>query len=313
MSDNQVEFGAGAGVVPEQAPAKKGMMGAISAKVEGAKAKAEAVQNSALNYVKDVVQGETGPWPAPGGKWPPEYKNKDFWYPLVGKGKIVHRCAPTRDHKTTKDSLGQEPWATTHKLGPWCSWSRDCPWSCLNCMGAYLYPISVYLVCQQRKQLLLENEKNYECCGGLWGTKFTLLCNESCTEGNEDCCMFLETFLFPWCALRTNRWMIKGHYQLEDNCVDTTLMQVSAPCRVCGECMCSTPELEEIAYIFLTPCYGCLFAQQALEMKARGYPFLGHSPGDIASTYHSTIGCGYSGNVIVQKTINHPHAGATMT
>ena len=289
-----------------------GALKSAESKAQGAvdqvQERGEQVVNAAMGYIQNQTAQETGPWPAPGGEWPVEWNtSKSFWYPRAKNAQFSQPNFPGRTNKTTKDSKGTDKWATTENCSTYGVWTRDCPYAFFYTLAGYIYPFSAAAYCIQRKKLLLHNPDNYECCAGLLGSRLTVLCN-SCTSGNELCCMCMESFLFPWCALHANRWIVQSHYGLEDSCTDHLMIDCSIICRAPGECCCGVPECEEIATILYTPVMGCFYAQHEHEMKTRGYPYLGRTAGDLAMSYHGGVkGCGYNGNVLVKKSLPHPH------
>ena len=318
-----IEFGAGAqggGVVPDgdqqsptpapasDTPEKKGgfagLKGSLKKQSENL---AQGIQNAAMAYVQDTGVVETGPWASPGEDWPHEWnKDKPFWYPLAKKGQFTQQAFPSRTNKTNHHSKGTSKWATTDNGTLLCTFARECPRTLCETFIGYLYPFSAAAVCLQRRQLLMNNPENYECCAGLLGAKWTTICN-GCIGGNEECCMCMEAFFCPVCAMHANRWMVQAHYGAEDTLLDTVVIDWSILCRAPGECMCNCPECEEVATILYLPFLGCIYAQHAHEMRSRGFPYLGRLSGDLSMQYHSRVkGCGYDGKVIVKKTVPHP-------
>ena len=130
-------------------------------------------------------------------------------------------------------------------------------------------------VMQQRKRLLMEDMRNYECCAGIWGPNCTQRCN-GCTKGKEDFCLCLESFFCLACAISGNRWMVRQHYNLENDCCDTFLMALACVLRIIG-CLLRTDKCENIADCVFHMVISCMLAQHEHQMNVMGYP-LGTAP-----------------------------------
>eukprot|EP00755_Sulcionema_specki_P024104 Sspe_Gene.80477::Locus_50853_Transcript_1_1_Confidence_1.000_Length_785::g.80477::m.80477 len=140
--------------------------------------------SKAAAYIQGAAQGEMGPWAPPGLEWPKDWKGqKEFWYPLVKKGKEANRMFPSHENKNVENRFGNEKWATDGHGDLCCVWAQDCPYSFFNCAFGYFCPLCAIYI-QRRKLLLHDVSNNYECCAGLWGAKCTKMCNKV-TEGNE--------------------------------------------------------------------------------------------------------------------------------
>ncbi|KAJ9469578.1 hypothetical protein DIPPA_10232 [Diplonema papillatum] len=303
-----VEFGKDAAVVPENAnPTAATKVGGF---LKGLKDAGHEQMGKAVKYAENAASGLAGPWEPPGKDWPSEWTDKEPWYPRIASGRVDHSLWLTRSKKEAKHSKGPEMWATTHRGSFLGVWYQDCPKSCFDTVIGYLFPVSAVALCVQRRKLLVQNDKSYECCAGLWGPSFTLATTR-CTKDQEPCCMFAEALFCPLCALRANRWMVQSHYQLEDTCLDGLIVDAGSCCREPGQICCGCPEFEELAIIFALPFFGCLYAQHEHEMRTSGFPFLGRQPGDVAMNYH--MKCSYGGHVIVKKVLPHPHEHASMT
>jgi len=130
-----------------------------------------------------------------------------------------------------------------------------CPWCC---------------VCQQRKKLLLDNMQDYHCCAGMWGPSCTQRC-DSCTKGNEECCLCLESFCCMGCAVHGNRYMVRSHYGLNEDCCDVFLMWLACICHVIA-CLLQNEDIARLADLIYYIVIGCMLAQHEHQLKTKGYP-----------------------------------------
>ena len=151
-------------------------------------------------------------------------------------------------------------------------WETSMLQACCNepimCLAGYFLPWCC--VCAQRKKLLFGEMENYECCAGMWGASCTKRCN-SCTKGNEELCLCLESFLCLGCAIHGNRWMVMQHYGLQNDYCDVFIMWLSCICSIIA-CLLQDENLEHLADIIYYMTIGCMLAQHEFQMKQQGYP-----------------------------------------
>lgn len=127
----------------------------------------------------------------------------------------------------------------------------------------------------QRKRLLMDRLENYECCAGLWGAALTAKCN-SCTKGNEQCCLILESLFCLGCAVHGNRFMVMQHYSLRNDCCDVFIMHLACLCSILA-CLLQDDSIENLADIIYYIVVGCMIAQHDHQLNQCGYP-LGSRP-----------------------------------
>ena len=185
--------------------------------------------------------------------------------PLMADGQFWYRGRGPSSRAAMKNWQGTNQW-TTSMMASCCAEPKMC------LLGFLCQPCCVM---QQRKRLLMEDMRNYECCAGIWGPNCTQRCN-GCTKGKEDFCLCLESFFCLACAISGNRWMVRQHYNLENDCCDTFLMALACVLRIIG-CLLRTDKCENIADCVFHMVISCMLAQHEHQMNVMGYP-LGTAP-----------------------------------
>ncbi|CCD14225.1 unnamed protein product [Trypanosoma congolense IL3000] len=132
------------------------------------------------------------------------------------------------------------------------------------CLGSCFCPCCCTFM--QRKKLLQGDWSRYTCCAGI-------CCEKTCCviKKCEPCCLCLETCCCLGCALHGNRFMIREHYGLQNDCCDDILMCAGACCGILA-CCTEKKAVKSIADILFFCTIGCVLAQHEHQMKVCGYP-----------------------------------------
>ncbi|AAZ13153.1 hypothetical protein, conserved [Trypanosoma brucei brucei TREU927] len=152
---------------------------------------------------------------------------------------------------------GENEWETSMLGAPcseplFCLGACCCPWCC-----AFL----------QRKKLLENDWSRYLCCAGMFCGSRCCVC-----EGCEPCCLCLESCFCLACAVYGNRFIIRKHYNLQNDCCDSVIIWCAYLCS-CLACLLNDESLKTIADVFFYIVIGCMLSQHQHQMKKQGYPW----------------------------------------
>ena len=120
----------------------------------------------------------------------------------------------------------------------------------------------------QRVRLLDGDLSRYECCNGRYARCTS--CLDSCVQGNEDVCLWLETCCCTSFSIYTNRAMIQERFNVRDSQCDQIIQGCLIFCTLL-ECLARCaghrdPNFREMVDCMYTSVFACLNAQHEHEL-----------------------------------------------
>ena len=126
--------------------------------------------------------------------------------------------------------------------------------------------------------MAMTGQQNYVCCLGMW----QVCClKDPCPP----CCLCLEVFCCPFCAVSANRYAIQDHLQVKNSCCDTAIIW----CTFCCQCLICILQLlgedvddslQNAADLLSCIVMGCMLTQQDYQIPGRidDNPYTNHAP-----------------------------------
>lgn len=181
--------------------------------------------------------------------------------PPAAQAAYYNYTAPARYNDVHKPQ-GSGKWSTSMLKAPCAAPGFCCAAFWCPCCCTYL----------QRRRLLENDWKRYQCCAGL--------CGSCCCLGSNcgpcaRCCMVLETCFCLSCAVHGNRYMVMQRYGLKLECCDVCIMWCACVLS-CLAFICGNDWIQSISDCIYYVVISCLLTQHHVQMDHQ----FSHPPGN---------------------------------